>query len=354
MGTIKLESINKSYKDTKVIENLNLTINKGERLVLLGPSGCGKSTLLRIIAGLEEINSGSIQFEEKEMSHLSAGERNVAMVFQNYALYPHMNVEKNITYALKRNEVPKAEINKRLEKALDMLELQEYRTRLPKDLSGGQRQRVALARAIVKQTEYFLLDEPLSNLDAKLRVSARQSLLHLHEEFKHTFVYVTHDQVEAMALGDRIVVLKKGEIQMLDTPENIYFKPVNVFTAQFIGSPPMNIFKASLKDKSLKIGQTEIDLPENLRVRLLEYEKNEIYLGIRPEHMSISTTGLYDMTFNFIENYGSQYGVCLNFNGQECITVSNKKITDKMVKVNFDLNHLHLFDIDTEENLIYP
>lgn len=221
MKEIHFENVRKNYGKTEVVKGLNFTIEKGERLILLGPSGCGKSTTLRMIAGLEDISSGELIMDGKIVNHIPSGKRNVAMVFQNYALYPHMTVKQNITYALRMKKVPKKEIESRLEDVLMMLQLKGLEDRFPKDLSGGQRQRVALARAIVKQADYFLLDEPLSNLDAQLRVSARKELVKIHEKYKQTIVYVTHDQIEAMTVGNRIALLNEGVLQMLDTPENV-------------------------------------------------------------------------------------------------------------------------------------
>ena len=352
MGTIKIENLTKAYGNNTVIENLNLEIKKGERLVLLGPSGCGKSTILRMIAGIEDITSGSIYFDDHNVTNLSAGQRNVAMVFQNYALYPHMSVENNITYALKRNKIDKQDIESRLSNVLRILELEHLRKRKPKDLSGGQRQRVALARAVVKNSQYFLLDEPLSNLDALLRVSARQELIELHELYKHTFVYVTHDQIEAMALADRIVVLNEGEIQMIDSPQNIYNNPRNIFTARFIGSPPMNILKGTVKQNQLYINDDMIAVSDYLQNQINEYKKNEIYIGIRPEDINL-TMDESSMTFNMnsSENFGREFALTGQINDQHII-ISTEKLPDTAsIKVTFEPDNIRLFDIDSEINL---
>lgn len=349
MSTIEIKSINKVYKDNPVIENLNLFIKEGERLVLLGPSGCGKSTILRMIAGIEDVSSGQILYDGQDKTNVNPGERDVAMVFQNYALYPHMTVEQNVTYALKRNKVENIEINKRLENALEILELKEYRNRKPSELSGGQRQRVALARAVVKNAKYFLLDEPLSNLDALLRVTARQELIQLHENYKHTFIYVTHDQIEAMALADRIVILNKGKIQMVDTPDNIYYHPANVFTAKFIGNPPMNILKADIVNNELQFSNGPmINVDSGL---LMNYEPDEIYVGIRPEHVEISKEGKYLFTIEKVENYGGSYGLTGDLYGQKITINSHNNPKSNNIHINFQTEYINLFNIITEENI---
>ena len=349
MTSIILKNANKSYGDNTVIDNLNLEIKEGERTIFLGPSGCGKSTILRMIAGLEKITSGEVFLGDRNVTHLASGERNIAMVFQNYALYPHMSVEKNILYALKRNGVSKTDRENRLEKVLAMLELEQYRKRMPKDLSGGQRQRVALARATVKQSNYFLLDEPLSNLDAKLRVVARRELLKLHEEFKQTFVYVTHDQVEAMALGDRIVVLNKGEVQMVDTPYNVYHQPRNLFTAQLIGSPPMNILDGFVKDKQFCFDEQSIDISSINGVGK-ELEGKKVYLGIRPENMKISENDDGDIKGKVIfrENFGAEVAHTIQIGATEIIVMSNTIINQDEVSVIVNREHVHFFDKETE------
>ena len=257
MKNIVFDHVDKAYG--KNVKDLNLEIKEGERLILLGPSGCGKSTTLRMIAGLEDITAGTISMNGAVMNEVPSGKRSVSMVFQNYALFPHMTVENNITYGLKVHKMDPKEIDTRLEEVLEMLDLKGLEKRKPKDLSGGQRQRVALARAVVKRSDYFLLDEPLSNLDAQLRLRARKELVKIHELYHQTFVYVTHDQIEAMTVGHRIALMNQGKLQMLDTPSNVYNRPANVFTAKFIGSPSMNITESTYMDGQLKIdGQTVI------------------------------------------------------------------------------------------------
>lgn len=241
MGQIVLENVCKSFGSTKVLENLNLTIHDGEFAVLVGASGCGKTTLLRIIAGIGPATSGQLYIDGEEVSDLEPGKRNIAMVFQNYAIYPNMTVKGNIEFGLKNNHVPKAERERLIAEVAESVGLTEYLKRKPSALSGGQRQRVALARAMVKKPKVFLMDEPLSNLDAKLRVQMRSELIELHKKLKTTFVYVTHDQVEAMSMADTIILMNQGEIQQQASPEEIYADPNNIFTAQFIGTPSMNI-----------------------------------------------------------------------------------------------------------------
>ena len=244
MNSIVFENVCKSYGDAKIVKSLNLEIKEGERLILLGPSGCGKTTTLRMIAGLEDITSGQLKMGGRVVNDIAPGERNIAMVFQSYALFPHLSVWDNITFGLHIQKLPEAEIKKRADEALEILSLRGYENYKPKQLSGGQKQRVALCRALVKQSPYFLLDEPLSNLDAQLRQQARTELVRIHEIYKPTMIYVTHDQVEAMTVADRIVVLKDGELQQIAAPDTIYRHPANTFVAGFIGAPSMNILKA--------------------------------------------------------------------------------------------------------------
>lgn len=354
MTSIQLKNVKKSYGDITVIDQLNLEIRDGERMVFLGPSGCGKSTILRMIAGLESITDGDVFLGDENVTHVESGQRNVAMVFQNYALYPHMTVEKNILYALKRNKVSVKQRKERLEKVLKMLELEQYRKRMPKDLSGGQRQRVALARATVKQSNYFLLDEPLSNLDAKLRVVARRELLKLHEEFGQTFVYVTHDQIEAMALGDRIVVLNKGEVQMVDTPENVYHYPKNLFTARFIGAPPMNILEGRIENYMFEFDGQSIDISQ-VNTYNHTVDGKHVYLGIRPENMTLCENGSGDISGKIIfrENFGAEVAHTIEIGNIELIVMSPKAIQTDEVSIHVNQRDIHLFDEETELNYKY-
>ena len=359
MSGIKLENVSKLYGKTSVIENLNLEIFEGERVVFLGPSGCGKSTTLRMIAGLESISDGHLYLDGKEVTDLESGKRDVAMVFQNYALYPNMTVEDNITFALKANNVAKEERQQRLDRALQMLDLEAYKDRLPKDLSGGQRQRVALARAIVKRSKYFLLDEPLSNLDVTLRQSARNQLIQIHDEFKQTFVYVTHDQVEAMTLGHRIVLMNKGEIQMIGTPEEVYNQPANVFTASFIGSPKMNLQEVTWKRNELFIGQQSVTLSPQWLSFMKHQQDGQYILGIRPEHLHIERTPgehAFQAEVVMTENLGPNYAVYVKTRSTEWVVISahrDWKVGDQ-AHIEIDVDKIHLFDVSSEMNIGYP
>lgn len=359
MKEIRFEDVCKSYGKTEVVKNLNLTIKEGERLILLGPSGCGKSTTLRMIAGLEDITSGSLYMGDKKVNDLPSGNRNVAMVFQNYALYPHMNVLKNITYGLKVQKVPINEIERRTAAALDMLQLKGYENRLPKDLSGGQRQRVALARAVVKQSDYFLLDEPLSNLDAQLRVSARKELVKIHEKFKQTLVYVTHDQVEAMTVGDRIALMYQGQLQMVDTPDNVYHRPANIFTAKFIGSPPMNMIDIVFDQDRAILGSQEIQLGTEWSYFIQQNGERELVFGIRPEHIKLSKTQMRNGLkgrVKHIENHGDNYGVYIDLEGTEIIAMdeSKKWFPNEMIYLEPRLDKIHFFNKQTTNSIGYP
>ncbi len=287
MGAININSVGKIYPNgTRALEDVNIEINDGEFVVLVGPSGCGKTTLLRMVAGLEDITEGEISIADKVVNEIAPKDRDIAMVFQNYALYPHMSVYDNMAFSLKLRKLPKDEIDQKVKDAAKTLEIDELLERKPKALSGGQRQRVAMGRAIVRNPQAFLMDEPLSNLDAKLRVQMRAELGQLHSQLETTTLYVTHDQVEAMTMGDRVAVIRKGVLQQINTPREIYLYPKNIFVAGFIGSPSMNFVYATVNSSSkgivLKFGEDEIlskDAPESLN----EYEGQQIVLGIRPE-----------------------------------------------------------------------
>ncbi len=287
MGAINITSVGKIYPNgTRALEDVSIEVNDGEFVVLVGPSGCGKTTLLRMVAGLEDITEGEISIADKIVNEVAPKDRDIAMVFQNYALYPHMSVYDNMAFSLKLRKFSKDEIDKKVKDAAKTLEIDELLDRKPKALSGGQRQRVAMGRAIVRSPQAFLMDEPLSNLDAKLRVQMRAELGQLHTQLQTTTLYVTHDQVEAMTMGDRVAVIRKGILQQIDTPREIYLYPKNIFVAGFIGSPSMNFVyatvKTSSKGASLTFGEDEIfvkDAPESLK----DYEGKEIVLGIRPE-----------------------------------------------------------------------
>ena len=288
MGAIDIKSAGKIYPNgTRALEDVNITINDGEFVVLVGPSGCGKTTLLRMVAGLEEITEGEISIGDKTVNDVAPKDRDIAMVFQNYALYPHMSVFDNMAFSLKLRKLPKDEIDQKVKDAAKTLEISELLDRKPKALSGGQRQRVAMGRAIVRNPQAFLMDEPLSNLDAKLRVQMRAELGQLHTQLQTTTLYVTHDQVEAMTMGDRVAVIRKGELQQIDTPREIYLNPRNIFVAGFIGSPSMNFVYADVGVKNgsieLSFGNDQIDYNGKKLDELKAFENKEIVMGIRPE-----------------------------------------------------------------------
>jgi multiple sugar transport system ATP-binding protein len=293
MAEVSLDGVSKVYPDgTRAVDRIDLEIGDGEFMVLVGPSGCGKTTALRMVAGLEEISEGTVRIGDRIVNDLTPRERDIAMVFQSYALYPHLSVYDNIAFSLKLHKVPKAEIDKRVRDAARILDLEPFLKRKPKALSGGQRQRVAMGRAIVRQPSAFLMDEPLSNLDAKLRVQMRAEISELQRNLGVTTIYVTHDQVEAMTMGDRVAVMRKGELQQAAEPQELYDHPVNLFVAGFIGSPAMNMLEATLRrdngTMTVVTGSQEIVLgPETLRQRpaLQRYESRELVLGIRPEDL---------------------------------------------------------------------
>ncbi len=283
MAEIALEDVTKRYPDgTEAVKHMNLEIADGEFVILVGPSGCGKTTALRMIAGLEDITEGELRIGDRVVNDLPPRDRDIAMVFQSYALYPHMTVRQNMGFALSLAKVPKQEIAKRVEEAAEILDLTEQLDRKPANLSGGQRQRVAMGRAIVRQPTAFLMDEPLSNLDAKLRVQMRTEVSRLQQRLETTTVYVTHDQVEAMTLGDRVAVMRAGVIQQVGAPQELYEEPVNLFVAGFIGSPAMNFVPARIDGNTIVLPMVEAPLPEDLRVRV--DGKQELIAGIRPEH----------------------------------------------------------------------
>ncbi|MDA9685758.1 sn-glycerol-3-phosphate ABC transporter ATP-binding protein UgpC [Candidatus Actinomarina] len=317
MGAIKISSVGKIYPNgTRALEDVNIEINDGEFVVLVGPSGCGKTTLLRMVAGLEDVTEGEIFIGDKIVNEVAPKDRDIAMVFQNYALYPHMSVYDNMAFSLKLRKLPKEEIDKKVKDAARTLEISELLERKPKALSGGQRQRVAMGRAIVRSPEAFLMDEPLSNLDAKLRVQMRAELGQLHTQLETTTLYVTHDQVEAMTMGDRVAVIRKGELQQIDTPREIYLYPKNIFVAGFIGSPSMNFVYADVKvsgDKTmLTFAGEEITCVGESLDKLKKVDGKQIVLGIRPEAFEDSTyakdseyTESISITVTLLEQLGS-------------------------------------------------
>ncbi len=282
MAAIVLDHISKMFGEVLAVDDVSLTVDDGEFMVLVGPSGCGKSTILRMIAGLEEVTAGEIEIGEEQVTDLEPKSRDIAMVFQNYALYPHMTVEQNLGFGLKLQHLPKTERLERVQDAATILGLQDMMTRKPSELSGGQRQRVAIGRAMVREPKAFLMDEPLSNLDAKLRIHMRAELQRLHDRLRTTTVYVTHDQVEAMTLGDRVAVLRDGVLQQVDTPQNLYTHPANLFVAAFMGAPPMNLVEATIDGGTLKFGGFEIPFANGA---LAGYGQETVIVGIRPADM---------------------------------------------------------------------
>ncbi len=332
MASINLEGIGKIYEGgTRALTDVNLEINDGEFMVLVGPSGCGKSTLLRMIAGLEDITEGTMKIGDTVVNDIPPKDRNIAMVFQNYALYPHMTVFDNMAFGLKLRKMPKDEINRRVEEAAKVLEITEYLPRKPKALSGGQRQRVAMGRAIVREPAAFLMDEPLSNLDAKLRVQMRSELGQLHARLKTTTVYVTHDQVEAMTMGDRVAVMRKGVIEQAASPRELYDEPVNLFVAGFIGSPAMNLVYADLADSgdglTVTFGDSVLRLnSQNVSSRpgLAAYAGKRIVLGIRPEAFeaaaAIGAEGDVPVKVSLVEQLGSEAFVHFAYDSRPVVT----------------------------------
>lgn len=361
MANVKLINVNKKYPNGyHAVKNVNLEIANKEFMVLVGPSGCGKTTTLRMIAGLEEISEGEIFIGDKMVNDVSPKDRDIAMVFQNYALYPHMSVYDNMAFGLKLSKTPKKEINDRINWASEILGITELLKRKPKQLSGGQRQRVALGRAIVRKPQVFLMDEPLSNLDAKLRVQMRTELIKLHKDLETTFIYVTHDQTEAMTMGTRICVMNNGEIQQVDDPRVIYNSPANLFVAGFIGAPQMNFFNGKVVEgKVLDVYGLKLELPERLKqaVKNKNKENSEVIVGVRPEDVFISEgeDGLKTVV-EFTELLGSDLNIYFKIDGKQYVLrtqhTSNLKMDDE-VKVIFDKEKIHLFDIETEKSLTY-
>lgn len=344
---VSLRHINKIYdNNVQAVFDFNLDIQKGEFIVFVGPSGCGKSTTLRMIAGLEEITTGDLFIDGVYSNDLEPKNRNTAMVFQNYALYPHLSVYDNMAIGLKVKHLPKEEIDRKIKEASKILQLEDYLKAKPRNLSGGQCQRVALGRAIVKDAKVFLMDEPLSNLDAKLRVQMRSEIISLHKNLNATTIYVTHDQVEAMTMADRIVVMNKGVIQQIGTPEEIYSKPVNTFVATFIGSPSMNLISAYAKEKKIKIFDSFIELNHDI----CNVEEKNVIVGIRPEDISIQGVEKgckLDSILKFVEMSGKEYILHVVSHDQEMTVVTNDLcgyVVGDEVSLYIDKKKIHLFD----------
>lgn len=365
MAGVRLEKLVKRYGNVETLHGIDLDIKHNEFVVLVGPSGCGKSTTLRMIAGLEEVSGGEVYIGDDEVGQLPPRDRDVAMVFQNYALYPHMNVYDNMSFSLKLKKTPKAEINKLVMDAAEILGLNPLLKRKPSELSGGQRQRVAMGRAIVRHPSVFLFDEPLSNLDAKLRNQMRTEIKKLHRKVQTTIIYVTHDQVEAMTLADRIVVLKDGYIEQIGTPMDIYENPANTFVAQFIGNPPMNLVSANVEQsgsqKILKIGdQYQFTLPEDKTKNLSK--TGEVILGVRPndivvgsELKKIPEDWQFEASVSVVEPLGAESVIFIELpNGEVTAQVPGREAPEvlSMAKFGIDLKHLHLFDPQSTRSLL--
>jgi multiple sugar transport system ATP-binding protein len=323
---VRFENATRIYDKTHApaVDKLNMTVNSGEFLVLVGPSGCGKSTTLRMLAGLEPTNAGAIYIGGQDVTDVAPKDRDVAMVFQNYALYPHMTVAENMAFALTIQKMNKSEIQTRVNEAARLLDLEQYLDRKPKALSGGQRQRVAMGRAIVRNPQVFLMDEPLSNLDAKLRVQTRTQIAALQKRLETTTVYVTHDQVEAMTMGDRVAVLKDGLLQQVDTPRALYETPSNAFVAGFIGSPAMNLFTVNLTEKGTSLGDFAVEVSREAR----SATNNQIIVGVRPEEFVIGTEGI-PFKVNIIEELGADAFVYGNIDGTGEDIVARVKGNDR-------------------------
>lgn len=370
MASVTLKNVYKVYDGgVTAVTDFNLEIADKEFIILVGPSGCGKSTTLRMIAGLEEISKGELYIGDKLSNDVAPKDRDIAMVFQSYALYPHMTVYDNMAFGLKLRKTPKDEIKRRVEEAARILDISHLLDRKPKALSGGQRQRVALGRAIVRDPKVFLLDEPLSNLDAKLRAQMRTEIAKLHKNLGTTFIYVTHDQTEAMTMGDRIVVMKDGFIQQVDTPQNLYEFPCNEFVAGFMGSPQMNFIDAVIEKKgdgyALKFGQYSINIPKekNANDVLKDYVGKDVVFGIRPEDVhdepdfiaKASEDSIVEADVEVTELMGAETYLYLNCEGNAITArvepTSTAKGGDRS-KIAFDLKKMHLFDKETEKTIL--
>ena len=358
MASLSLEHINKTYPNGfEAVKDFNLEIEDKEFIIFVGPSGCGKSTTLRMIAGLEEISGGTLKIGDKVMNDVEPKDRDIAMVFQNYALYPHMTVYDNMAFGLKLRKVPKDQIDKQVREAARILDLEKLLDRKPKALSGGQRQRVAMGRAIVRNPKVFLMDEPLSNLDAKLRVQMRIEISKIHQRLGATIIYVTHDQTEAMTLGTRIVVMKDGIVQQVDTPQNLYQKPGNLFVAGFMGSPQMNFLDAEIKENGsdlvAKIGNDEVVIPAE-KAKVLKdkgYVGKTVVMGIRPEAVADYASGSMSSIVKVYELLGAEVFLYFDVNGTQITARVDPRTTAKTgdpISFDFDMDKAHFFDKETE------
>jgi multiple sugar transport system ATP-binding protein len=366
MANVILNDVVKSYGKLEVVHGVNLNVADKEFVVLVGPSGCGKSTVLRMIAGLEEITAGTIEINDRVVNDVAPKDRDAAMVFQNYALYPHMNVYKNMSFGLTLRKMPKDEIDERVRKAADILELEDYLFRKPHELSGGQRQRVAMGRAIVRQPAVYLFNEPLSNLDAKLRTQMRLEIKLLHHNVQNTIIYVTHDQVEAMTLADRIVVMRDGYIEQVGSPIEIFQNPANVFVAGFIGSPPMNLHPATIinagDSQKLKLGESlEIPIPQKENTQFVDGQK--VIMGLRTEDIFIAhaddqenkeLTCAANGIVKIVEPLGNETNLHLDLQGADLIARSEGRRVfsiGEQLQMTLDLTHLHIFDAESEKTI---
>ena len=349
MATIQLENLVKAYGEVEVLHKVNGEIKDGELVVVVGPSGCGKSTLLRMIAGLETVTSGNVSIGARVVNDLEPAERDIAMVFQNYALYPHMSVRQNMAYGLKIRRINQQEIERRVNQAAEILSIEEYLDRKPRQLSGGQRQRVAMGRAIVRDPQVFLFDEPLSNLDAKLRVQMRLEIRKLQQRLNVTSIYVTHDQVEAMTLGDRLMVLNDGVVEQFGTPIELYDKPETKFVAGFIGSPSMNFIPASSQKGSLILGN-------GTKISKFKDEHKELTVGIRPEHLKTNKKGQVRVSVQMVEQLGANslvHGVLEKTNIDFSVSIPGHVTADAGSVMAFDVNrdNIHIFHADTGQRI---
>jgi multiple sugar transport system ATP-binding protein len=359
MANVSIRNVVKRFGTVEVVHGLSLDIAHNEFVVLVGPSGCGKSTMLRMIAGLEEVTSGEIWIGERRVNNVEPKDRNIAMVFQNYALYPHMTVAKNIAFGLRAAKLPRAEVDKRVREVAATLGLDELLMRRPAELSGGQRQRVAMGRAMVRSPQVFLFDEPLSNLDAKLRGQMRTEIKRLHQKVQTTMIFVTHDQVEAMTLADRIVIMRAGHIQQIGSPLEVYHRPANMFVAGFIGSPSMNLMRGQLVRAN---GAASVRLASGVEVPLSQPldvgEGREVVLGLRPDDVAVGDDAparwSVEATVAVVEPLGSQSLVFLDLAGAEIVGTADGRAIPRVgsrVRLSVDLAHAHLFDAASEKRV---
>jgi multiple sugar transport system ATP-binding protein len=345
MASVTIKNVRKNYGNLEVVHGIDLKIDDGTFVVLLGPSGCGKSTLLRMIAGLESVTGGDIEIEGKRVNNVHPKDRNIAMVFQNYALYAHMKVRDNMSFSLALAKRPQSEIDEKVKWAARILNLEPYLDRYPRELSGGQRQRVAMGRAIVRNPAVFLFDEPLSNLDAKLRVQMRTEIKELHERLKTTTVYVTHDQIEAMTMADKIVILRDGYIEQEGSPLEVYDKPSNLFVAEFIGSPSMNLLKGEVTADGVKVGDgTVLPLPKAHRAN----PGQKVVYGIRPEHFLFGKG--VSAEINVVEPTGPEMHIYAELGGQEVCAITAERVAlarGEKIELSPRLDKVHLFDAES-------